>query len=491
MQIIKTYFPLFLLFISSNSLNAQNVYIPDSVFLNNLIEIGYDYNNDKQISYEEASKIKTLVLNPDYVHIYIENIIYDFTGIEALINLEYLDISGNFNTELDLSNHPKLKTFIGVGLIIESITIKDNDALEVLNLNAAQRLISADFSEAPNLKFLDISFSLLDIDLSQNIKLEELYYKGTKGEEIDLLNLPELKILELSQGNIINLDLSGNPNLKNLRIIRSSLENIYFEDNDSLTSLDIIENNLTNLDLSQAPNVESIFCERNKIEEINLTGLKKIEVLQCFNNDIRILDLKGLETLNYVSANGNKITKCELLQNNLLTSLTLSDNLIEEISFNNAPNLEILRLGNNTYLSWVDISKLNNLKEFGLSNIFLGTTVCVPSLPFPPSDLNLYMDNSFNFSFIKCSTNTNNIDANSFYIYPNPTSEIINIRSTLPHLSNMNVKVTDQYGRNVDYNIESQNENGVSISLKGLNQGCHFLSIFSERQRIVEKILIE
>ena len=82
------------------TLSAQNVNIPDTAFLNALIEMGIDTNEDDSISYTEASAIFKLEL--------IENGITDMKGIEAFINLERLSCGSNQLTSLDLSNNTAL-----------------------------------------------------------------------------------------------------------------------------------------------------------------------------------------------------------------------------------------------------------------------------------------------------------------------------------------------------------------------------------------------
>jgi dienelactone hydrolase len=83
------------------------VSIPDTVFLNALIELGIDKDGDSLISYAEAGKITFLDVrdphwNPDIK-------ISDMTGIESFVNLDTLLCSDNKITELDLSNNTKLE----------------------------------------------------------------------------------------------------------------------------------------------------------------------------------------------------------------------------------------------------------------------------------------------------------------------------------------------------------------------------------------------
>ena len=66
---------------------SQNVNIPDANFLNALIEQGVDINADAMISYAEAEAVTNLDVS--------NSSISDLTGIEAFVNLTYLNCWNN------------------------------------------------------------------------------------------------------------------------------------------------------------------------------------------------------------------------------------------------------------------------------------------------------------------------------------------------------------------------------------------------------------
>lgn len=79
---IKTLVAILALLLCSSSY-AQNVSIPGTVFLQALIGAGIDQNSDGKIQYFEAEAIDSLDVSG--------NRIVNITGIEAFINLKYLN----------------------------------------------------------------------------------------------------------------------------------------------------------------------------------------------------------------------------------------------------------------------------------------------------------------------------------------------------------------------------------------------------------------
>ena len=78
-----------------------HVNIPDDAFLNALIELGVDTNGDGIVSPAEAEVITYLDVSGEGIS--------EMTGIEAFVNLEFLDCSCNLITSLDISNNTALR----------------------------------------------------------------------------------------------------------------------------------------------------------------------------------------------------------------------------------------------------------------------------------------------------------------------------------------------------------------------------------------------
>ena len=84
------------------------VNIPDTAFLNALLEIGVDTDGDGFISYGEAEVVTNLNISDPLNS---REGISDMKGIEAFVNLDTLNCSYRVNfQELNLSNNTKLKS---------------------------------------------------------------------------------------------------------------------------------------------------------------------------------------------------------------------------------------------------------------------------------------------------------------------------------------------------------------------------------------------
>ncbi|GAG57221.1 unnamed protein product, partial [marine sediment metagenome] len=100
------------------------VRIPDTDFLNALIEKGVDIDGDSLISYAEAASIVTLDVS--------NNGISDLTGIRAFINLDTLICSNNSLSSLDLAKNRILKYLDCSGCGLQNLDISNNKALKEL-----------------------------------------------------------------------------------------------------------------------------------------------------------------------------------------------------------------------------------------------------------------------------------------------------------------------------------------------------------------------
>ena len=77
----------------------------------------------------------------------------------------------------------------------------------------------------PELRDVDITgnVGVTSIDVTQQTKLEKLLIKGTKITELNLINNPELIMLDASNTDIAKLDLSGNKNITTLELSDTKL----------------------------------------------------------------------------------------------------------------------------------------------------------------------------------------------------------------------------------------------------------------------------
>ena len=166
-----------LVFLFSIDLYGQTVNIPDSNFLQALIDLGVDSNGDGEIQFIEAEAKETLIIISEEIN--------SLVGINAFQNLTYLSFSGSQLASLDLDLHllTRLDCFA---------------SLTFLNL-----------SSVPNLRILNcIGNKINSLDLTHVPLLESLHCESNEFESLDVTNLTSLEYLEF-----------GGPSLKYLNML--------------------------------------------------------------------------------------------------------------------------------------------------------------------------------------------------------------------------------------------------------------------------------
>jgi len=325
----------FLTVYSQNSI----VTIPDSNFLLALIKRGVDINRDAKISHTEAEAITTLFLEAEGIS--------DLTGIEAFLNLETLDCSGNQLSTLDVSYNTTLNL----------LKCSDNSLIFLEGLyNTSLTELWCDFNE------------LTYLEVSGNASLSHLNCSGNKLTTLDVSENTVLTGLLCSSNELSTLDVSKNTDLLALRCSGNSLTNLDLLNNTDLTVLRCHNNQLSNLDVSNNTALTELWCNSNELTSLDVSKNINLEILSCADNKLTGFDLSNVTALWYLNCGGNSTI-----------NLDVSDN----------PNLIELYLGD-----------MRNL-----------TNVCVWALPFPTEGVKVYSKGSpyVNFTY-DCAPPELNID---------------------------------------------------------------------------------
>lgn len=250
------YIVLLFLFVFKTT-SAQVVDIPDSLFLNALINFGVDTNSDGQIQVSEAEA--TLNLNVSFWDI--ESV----EGIESFVNLVELNISYNEISEIDISMLTNLEIFEACSNNFSEINVSQNLALTRLIL-CQNSISNLDVSLLQDLIFLSAGPNhLTELDVTNNINLEWLY---------------------LTLNDLTSIDISQNPNLTRLHLGQNSLESIDVSLNPLLETLALGYNQITNLDVSNQSNLTGLFVQENNLEYLNIKsgGNILLEDMMAYDN---------------------------------------------------------------------------------------------------------------------------------------------------------------------------------------------------------------
>lgn len=395
---MKTKLLYILLFIATASF-SQRTYMPDDVFEQHMIRMGYDDVLDDYVTTSAIVNIKTLSLGGGIVD---PTGIEDFDAIESLnfsnndiqsINLsensslKYLYISGNKLQTLDVGLLTNLETLEAANNELSTINIAQNNELTILNLsgNKLQQIDTKFNGKLERLSLINNLFTTIDV--SSNTKL--IRFTARDNNALTSLNISNLNY------NTLSLEVRNNPNLYCITVsdVEKSFEEFSLftiKDNQAGFSLDCtatttipdanFEQAIIDLGYDRGPingkiftgNVSSLSSLILSNKEISdLTGIEafvNLELLSVRNNNLTNIDLSSntkltnitldnnqLTTFNansnlnlvYLSCNDNLLTSIDIKQNTLLDSFWGNNNKLVDLDFSKNPNLRILEAKNN------------------------------------------------------------------------------------------------------------------------------------------------
>ncbi|MBO7515906.1 MAG: hypothetical protein J6T47_09820, partial [Lachnospiraceae bacterium] len=145
------------------------------------------------------------------------------------------------------------------------------------------------FSELKVLKAF--SNPIEELDVSRNIKLEELDCSAMLLTSLDLSRNSELTYLECGFNKLNTLDLSKNKNLVTLYCASTGLTSLDVSGNTKLESLYAYSNNLTSLDVSKCTMLVYFHCLDNKLTSLNVRSNLALKELACYSNNLTSLDV--------------------------------------------------------------------------------------------------------------------------------------------------------------------------------------------------------
>lgn len=119
------------------------------------------------------------------------------------------------------------------------------------------------------------------------------------------------------------------------------------------------------------------------------------------------------------------------------------------------------------------------LCNYSDSAVFLAGKICTFGLP---SFITSY--------FLPTGIITNNPQQNQLTIYPNPTTNEINISGLTFNVGNR-ISVLDQLGKTIFTKIFSAPAANCKLSTAGLSNGMYFLSVETEKDFVVKKVVVQ
>lgn len=375
------------------------VEIPDPVFKEYCIT-NFDLNGDGEISFSEASLVKEINVETDYIK--------SLSGIEAFVNLTYLkcvpknygwrwgDVPYGYGSlilyyintgieyqldTLDLSKNVNLKELYCRGNSIKSLDLRANTKLQVLDcmanpLNyldistclelesltcAGTDLPSLSVKPYQYLRYLECGYALYsDLDISNNSLLQELSCSNMRLTNLDLSKSTRLKNLTCDGNNLTQLDLSHNAYLESVSCSNNSLETIDLKNNPVLVNFQCVGNNFETLDFSGNPLLDFIYCANNQLKEINIDNNPLLGSLWCTNNQLTSLNLKNKDYLRNLLCDSNQIEELDLSNKPRMYDLSCSFNKLTKLDITGDVDLQRVYCYHNN-LNTLDLSTNTSL----------------------------------------------------------------------------------------------------------------------------------
>lgn len=442
-------------------MQSQYTSIPDPIFEQELINQGIDSNPviDHQVLTSDVNTKITLIIQIDFIQ--------DYTGLEAFISLENLQLGG-------------------YGLF------------DTLNL-----------STLTNLKHFSLAGSFVtNLDFSQNINIETVEIGNDYTSSINIDNCLQLNKLVIECPQITTINLTNNSNLKEFGAFRNQIVNFNTSQNSILEKLTIRElfgatSSTVNVDLTNNINLKYLFIDNVTLPSINLNNNTLLDYLLIYNSSLSSINLSNNSLLKYVNLNFNQLSTLDVSNLSLLESLSCTGNTIPTLNVNNNQNLNFLNCYNNNMQSLFVQNGSNQLLNGtrtldGFTNPRFGAD-------YNPNLTCIFVDDIINatenwvskdpnstyvLSQLECNNlNVEVFEKNTLKIFPNPTSDFINISLQNETLENSKIEIHNILGE-IIYSKNSITEN-LKINVENFSKGIYILSVEKNGAILRSKFMVQ
>ncbi len=414
----------------------------------------------------------------------------DLTGIQEFTSMTYLNASGNSIESVDLSSNTNLVT------------------LDISN----NMLTTLDVSSNINLASLTVSNnSLTSLDVSELSALEILRCNSNQLTELNVVENTALLELNVSSNSLVDLNLLSNTNLEQLYAESNALEYLDLSQNTSLTTVTVILNSLIGLNLKNGNNTAISNSNFAAFDNPSLTCIQ-VDDVNYSNSNWGQIDMASSFSENCTPVNDN----CSFTIPIVLGQDTPGDTTSASAGANN-PNCA--QSGIVLFDVWYEVdapasgSIVLNLSAQPLIAKIAIYDSCSSDQPFACDEDTLSADNLtpgqtyYLRVWLESSTGrTNTGETGSFTmnvedaevlstsdesnltqkleLFPNPTSDIVNIR--LPNNESIQaIEVYSLIGKRVLRTDEATNQ----LDTGALPNGVYVIQVETNNRRYSRKLL--
>jgi hypothetical protein len=293
----------------------------------------------------------------------------DLTGIEDFTSLEVLDVSFSSIVDLDLSGNTTIQELYCQSAVNNSLNVSNMSALRILHCYEAA-FSTIDLSNSLALEELQVFHSNLStLDVSTNTGLKKLYMYEDGVTSINLNGATGLEELYVYRTDIADLDLSTNTSLKIVEAYEGSVATINTNGANALEELYVYRNDLTNLDVSSNTALTMLYCYEQNLATLNTSGASALTELLTYSTLIETLDLSTNTALESLNVASTNLTSLNI-QNGNNTAIT-----IFEGRFNNDLFCILVDDANYSTTNWTNIDAQASFSETSCDFVVLDVDV--------------------------------------------------------------------------------------------------------------------
>lgn len=440
---------------------------------------GNNFNGINLLNLNNNLLDHNFVNNPNLTCIQVDDVAY------ANANYTNKDSQTTFNTncnypEVILIPDPNfeqalLNDGVDTNGISGDILKSDAEALTILDIRDGNINSLEGISGFINIQTLNISNNnITSLDLSNNPALQHFY---ASDNQINSLTFAETSLMQTNNGTIAtievdnnplsNLDVTGFSNLNTLNISGTNITTINVTNNANLNVLKA--NNVVTplINVTQNPNLVELSLENNTaLSTLNLTNNSLLQDLNVNNCDLSNLNIANNLSLVYLRASDNAITNLNLDAHNNLAFVDLSNNMLNNFSVKN---------GNNNNLYNLYINGNADIECVNVDNVTLANNR-VSNGDWNKDTATVFSEDCSTLSLQDAALTS------EFAIYPNPTTNLLNIKTAATINSVDIISVTGK-------RIKTVTENTNRIDLSKLQNGVYFITINTPHTAITKRII--
>lgn len=132
--------------------------------------------------------------------------------------------------------------------------------------------------------------------------------------------------------------------------------------------LTFFHNQLKSLDLADLKNVELINISQNKIESLKGLALPKLKILDLTQNLLESIDISDLKVLERLYADKNRLTEIIGINSSHMITINVEENKLTSLDFHKSPQVQFLHANNNALQTLEGLEQLKEPSIIDISN---------------------------------------------------------------------------------------------------------------------------